>query len=95
MKTKGYEFLVNQRTSIFPGGLTSPIDVRSNIVSVYIPNVDVLVDDVIHLKYRENGIPKGVYGVCTYSDRDAVNPGFPLSLIKRYTNSLTIYCNQT
>lgn len=76
MKTQGYEFLVDQRSAISPIGLTSPIDVRSNIVSVYMSNFDVLVDDVIHLKYRENGIPKGVYGVCTYADPDAVNPSF-------------------
>jgi hypothetical protein len=76
MKTEGYDFLITQRSSISPGGLTDVVGLRYNEVTVPISNVDVLVDDVIHLKYYESNIPKGVYGVCTSVDMDGVNPNF-------------------
>lgn len=76
MKIEGYEFLITQRSSISPGGLTDVVDLRDNEVTVFISTVDVLVDDVIHLKYYESNIPKGVYGVCTSVDMDVVTPNF-------------------
>lgn len=76
MKTEGYDFLITQISSISPSGLTDVVGLRYNEVTVPISNVDVLVDDVIHLKYYESNIPKGVYGVCTYVDMDGITPNF-------------------
>lgn len=51
------------------------VEVRGNTASIEILT-DVDVRDVIHMRYKENGIPKGVYGVCRYSDMDAIIPNF-------------------
>ena len=80
MKTEGYEFLTAQRSSITPLALIANVGVRDNEVNVKVPNVDVLVDDVIHLTYTVNNIPKGVYGVCIYVDMGAVVPEFTFKI---------------
>jgi hypothetical protein len=69
-----FGFLTTSSANIFPHAVTE-VFVRGNTASINIL-VDVAVRDVIHMRYRENGIPKGVYGVCTYSDMDAVFPSF-------------------
>lgn len=74
MKTDGYIF-VTQNVSNVGSGFAAPT-VRQNEVNIQVANFDVLVDDVVHMRYKENGIPKGVYGVVIYSDPDALIPSF-------------------
>lgn len=76
MKTYGYEFLTTAISFINSGALNDPIGIRNNVATVPISNANVLVDDVVHLKYYENDIPKGVYGVVISADFDAVVPSF-------------------
>jgi hypothetical protein len=76
MKVEGYDFLTEQVTSIAPGAVLNDITVRDNEVTVQLGNVDVLVDDVIHLKYKDGVIPKGVYGICIYENLSDPIPSF-------------------
>ena len=68
-----FGFLTTSSGNIAPYAVE--VSVRGNTASLEI-FADVVIRDVIHMRYRENGIPKGVYGVCTYSDMDGVIPNF-------------------
>lgn len=68
-----FGFLTTTSGNIAPQAVN--VTVRANTASLDV-FADVIARDVIHMRYRENGIPKGVYGVCTYADMDGVVPNF-------------------
>ena len=71
---EGYIFVTEQVTSIAPI-VSTDITVRYNEVTVEI-QASVEVDDVIHLRYKEGNILKGVYGIVSFIDFDAQVPYF-------------------
>lgn len=77
MKTEGYEFVTTYRSNISPYAVGA--DVRQGQVTINLAGVDVIEDDVVHMRYKENNIPKGVYGVVTFVDMDGVIPYFTFS----------------
>lgn len=69
-----YAFLTTALSSVAPNSAAPTL--RDNICSIEISGVNIAVRDVVHMRYKENGIPKGVYGICTFSDTDGVTPNF-------------------
>lgn len=77
---EGYIFVTEQVTSIAPI-VSTDITVRSNEVTVEI-QASVELDDVIHLRYRDGNILKGVYGIVSFIDFDAQVPYFVFTFDK-------------
>ncbi len=71
-----FQFITNPQLSINTSALTAPVDVDGESATVFVPSVTVQVNDVVHLSYKLNSIPQGVYGVCTSVDMDAAQPNF-------------------
>lgn len=71
-----FQFITNPQSSINTSALTAPVDVNGELATVFVPSVSVQVNDVIHLSYKLNDIPQGVYGVCVSVDMDAAQPNF-------------------
>jgi hypothetical protein len=88
MKTDGYIFVTQNQSNIAPNAVAPTL--RYEEVTLEIGNVDVLVDDVIHMRYKENGIPKGLYGVVIFEDMDGATPSF---VFKFDSNIYELYSN--
>ncbi len=71
-----FQFITTPQSSINTAALTAPVDIDNELATVFVPGVNVQVNDVIHLSYKLNSIPHGVYGVCTSVDMDAATPNF-------------------
>ena len=71
-----FQFITNPQSSINTSALTAPVDVDGELATVFVPSVTVQVNDVVHLSYKLNDIPQGVYGVCISVDMDGAQPNF-------------------
>jgi hypothetical protein len=71
-----FQFITNPQFSIAANGLTAPVDVDGESATVFVPGVTMQVNDVVHLSYKLNDIPQGVYGVCTQVKAGAAQPNF-------------------
>ena len=88
MKTDGYIFVTQNQSNIALNAVAPTL--RDEEVTLEIGNVDVLVDDVVHMRYKENGIPKGLYGVVIFEDMDGITPSF---VFKFDSNIYELYSN--
>ena len=88
MKTDGYIFVTQNQSNIALNAVAPTL--RDEEVTLEIGNVDVLVDDVVHMRYKENGIPKGLYGVVIFEDMDGITPSF---VFKFDSNIYELYTN--
>lgn len=88
MKTDGYIFVTQNQSNIASNAVAPTL--RDEEVTLEIGNVDVVVDDVVHMRYKENGIPKGLYGVVIFEDMDGTIPSF---VFKFDSNIYELYSN--